>query len=513
MARDSTTHTPNKIQTLPDLAVALSELRAQGKRIVHCHGLFGQIHPDSIRYLFTAKQQGDVLVVTITPDQFANSESGPVFDEQLRAEMLAALQDVDYVAVSQWPTTTPVIHLLKPDVHVMGKNYINDTGGNSDMLHEEKAAVLEEGGRIHFADDIQHPLPGIQTSLPAVYPPYVDSYLQDFREQHTVTEIIQMVTALQPLKVMVVGEAILDEYVYGDVIGKSGKEPILAMRYISQEIHAGGSVVIANHLAGFCEHVELVTYLGEENTREDFIRRNLRTNVSPVFVYKSGSPTIVKRRFVEKYLVTKLLEVYEMNDEPLSGAEESELCTVLARRFQEYDAVIVADYGHGLITPRTVDSLCDKASFLAVNTQINAANNGFHTLSKYPRADYICVHEGEVRLDQRSRRADLQELVLKIANRMNSQLAMVTRGKHGSLLYHSQDGFTQCPALSTSVVDRIGAGDAVLAITSLCAAARMPVDVIGFIGNMVGAQAVTIVGNRSAIDRAALFSSIQGVLR
>ena len=65
--------------------------------------------------------------------------------------------------------------------------------------------------------------------------------------------------------------------------------------------------------------------------------------------------------------------------------------------------MIVADYGHGLITPRMADLMIEKSRFLAVNTQINAANIGFHTISKYRRADYVCIQEGELRHDSRSR--------------------------------------------------------------------------------------------------------------
>jgi sugar/nucleoside kinase (ribokinase family) len=90
---------------------------------------------------------------------------------------------------------------------------------------------------------------------------------------------------------------------------------------------------------------------------------------------------------------------------------------------------------------------------------------------------------------------------------------MVTRGKLGTLLYRAGDGFYECPALSIKVVDRIGAGDSVLAITSLCEAKGLPPEVTGFVANLVGAQAVTIVGNRSAIDRVQVLKGIEAVLK
>ena len=272
-------------------------------------------------------------------------------------------------------------------------------------------------------------------------------------------------------------------------------------------------MAIGNHLADFCGSIELLTYLGDTDSHESFVRRHLKPNIKPTFIYKSNSPTIVKRRYVENYSLSKLFGVYQINDELLKESEEKEFCAALEARLPACDVVIVADYGHGLITPRVIELLSSQAGFLAVNTQINAANIGFHTISKYKRTDYICIHEGEIRHDSRSRKGDLKELVIDLSRRLSCSTVMVTRGKNGTLLYREGEGFFECPAFAVKVVDRIGAGDAVLALTSLCVAAGMPADVIGFIGNLVGAEAVAIVGNKGSIKRVRLLQSIESILK
>ena len=146
-------------------------------------------------------------------------------------------------------------------------------------------------------------------------------------------------------------------------------------------------------------------------------------------------------------------------------------------------------------------------------TQINAANIGFHTISKYPHADYICIQESELRLDHRNKVENLRPLIEDVAKRLSSSTVMVTRGSEGTLLYQEAEGFSECPAFAIKVVDRIGAGDAVLSITSLGAAAGLPTDVIGFLGNLAGAQAVTIVGNSASISRVALLKSVEALLK
>lgn len=504
----------DKIKPIEEVAEILAAQKDKGARVALCSGSFEFLHSGHIRKLSVARGGGDTVVVAITADQYVNLGPGrPLFNERLRAETVSALSDVDFVFVNKWPSAAVAIRLLKPDVFVRADTDKDEDPIDEDLWEAEAVAAREVGAQLTTANGASFSASRILNETFGVLAPEVNLFLRDFRRQYSASEVVKAISSLDSLKVLIIGEAILDEYVYGDTLGKSAKEPILALRYLSSEMHAGGSVVIANHLADFCKEIELVTYLGEQNTREEFVRKSLKQNVHPNFVLKAGSPTIVKRRFVEKYLISKLLEIYEINDEPMETGEEAALCEILEERLKQSDLVIAADYGHGLITPRIVDLLCQKARFLAVNTQINAANAGYHTISRFPRADYVCLHEGEVRLDQRDRTSDIRFLVEKLSNRLNARLVMVTQGKHGSLLYHRERGYSACPAFAVKVVDRVGAGDSVLAISSLCAARDLPLEMTGFISNMVGAQAVTILGNRTSIDREQLFLGIQGILR
>jgi len=110
-----------KIRELSDLASALSNLRSQGRTVVHCHGVFDLLHVGLLRYFDEAKAMGDVLVVTLTTDKHVNKgPHRPAFTEQLRAEVLAALECVDFVAINPTATAVEAIRLLKPDVYVKG---------------------------------------------------------------------------------------------------------------------------------------------------------------------------------------------------------------------------------------------------------------------------------------------------------------------------------------------------------------------------------------------------------
>ncbi len=116
-------------------------------------------------------------------------------------------------------------------------------------------------------------------------------------------------------------------------------------------------------------------------------------------------------------------------------------------------------------------------------------------------------------MDRRSRSGDLKDLTRDLAKQTNCPTVMVTRGANGSLLCRDGKDFTTCPAFAFKIVDRMGAGDAVLAITSLLAATQAPPEVISFVGNLAGAEAVAIVGNERSIGRVQLLKSITSILK
>jgi rfaE bifunctional protein kinase chain/domain len=342
-------------------------------------------------------------------------------------------------------------------------------------------------------------------------PPH-DRFLAELRSRHGCDRVVDYLDRIRDLKILVVGETIIDEYVYCDAIGKSSKEPILVIKIASSERFAGGILAVANHVANFSDRVGLISFLGSSNGHEDFVHDRLSDTVDARFLMRSDSPTIVKRRYIERYFFQKLFEVYEINDDRLPKADNLKLCELLLEQLPGYDVVIVVDFGHGILSAEAIELLCAKARFLAVNAQSNAGNLGYHSISKYPRADHVSMAENEIRLEARDRRGDLREIVLELVNRMGYGRVVVTRGSHGCLCYSQDEGFVEVPPVAEKVVDRIGAGDAFLSLTAPCAALGAPLEVLGFIGNAVGAEAVATVGNREAVAKEALRRRIEGLL-
>jgi rfaE bifunctional protein nucleotidyltransferase chain/domain len=502
----------SKVKDIDALAALLGGAR-RGKKVVQCHGVFDLMHIGHIRHFQEARKLGDILVVTVTPDRFVNKgPHRPVFTETLRAEAIASLGCVDYVAINRWPSAVEAIALIRPDVYAKGSDYKDAGSDHTGGIINERNAVEAGGGRLAFTDEITFSSSTLLNQHMPVFSSEVSDYLDGFRSRHSIDDVTGLLKKAERLKVLVIGEAIIDEYQYCETLGKSGKEPILAAQFIRGEKFIGGSLAIANHVAAFAGRTHLVTMLGSVDSHEQFIREKLLPGIEPTFLTMEGASTIVKRRFIETYPFQKLFEVYVMDEEG-GAANAGKLCELLERTLPAFDLVVVADYGHGMLGAEAIRVLCEKARCLAVNAQLNAGNHGFNTVSKYGRADFISLSEKEIRLETRNPSGDLQAIVERVATELDCPRVLVTRGAKGNLCYSRGEGFFNVPGLAIKTVDRVGAGDAVFAVGSLCAALDAPMEVIGLIGNAVGIEAVGIVGNQRFIERAPLIKHLEALLK
>lgn len=503
-----------KIVPLSFLAGLVSELQRNGKAVVQCHGVFDLLHIGHIRHFEAAKRLGDVLVVTVTPDRYVNKgPDRPVFGEALRAAAVGALGCVDYVAVNEWPMAVEAIRLLKPDIFVKGSEYRDAAADRTRGIVFEEEAVKESGGRLAFTDDVMFSSSGLLNRNFGIYPDRTAKFLDAFAARYGAAGILKWLDSVRALKVLVIGEAIIDEYQYCETMGKSGKEPVLAARHIGTERFAGGIMAVANHTAAGSDHVTMLTCLGQTDSHEDFIVDHTRPQIDKIFHYVDNAPTILKRRFIEAYPAQKLFEVYVMADPDVYATQSAALRENLDAILPSFDVVIVADYGHGMITAELADTLCSEAKFLAINTQVNAGNQGLNTVSKFRRADFISISERELRLDARRPGVGLRELVLGISEKLSCERVLITRGEQGCLAYSRAEGFSEVPAFTGRVVDRVGAGDAVLSVTSLLAARGAPMEIVGFAGSCAGAIAVGTTGNRESIERVPFARFIECLLK
>ncbi len=506
--------TENKIKTFKELCQIVSKLKKKGKKVVQCHGVFDIIHPGIIRHIEAAKRLGDVLIVTVIRDKDVRKGPGyPIFGEELRAKNVASLGCVDYISVVDDSAPLKCVKFLKPDVFARGQDYKDRDQGVMRKIRQEEEALDVAGCKIHYTPGEVFSSTKIINQFLDVYPEETRKYLREFQKKYSAQDIITQLGGLKKLKVLIIGDTIIDEYHYCAPLGKSVKEHLVVNKYLSDESFAGGVLAVANHVAGICDNVHLVTILGNQNLRENFILRKLKENIKPKFFYRQDAATLVKRRFIDEYLNQKLFEICYINDNELPRKLEGQILEYLKKQIPKYDLIMIGDYGHNFITKKIIQLVEDKAKILTVNVQANGANLGFNMVTKYHAIDFTCIDEPEARFACQDRFGKIDDIAKILAKRVHAKCLIITRGKNGSIGINSGGKLNLTPAFSSRVIDRIGAGDAYFSFAAPCFAKGLPLELISFVGNVAGAIAVQIVCNHEPVEPQKLFEFIYTLLR
>ena len=504
-----------KIRNLEELQQIIADLKSKGKKIVHCHGVFDLLHIGHIKHFKEAKIFGDVLIVTITPDEFVHKgPNRPAFKTELRLEALAALESIDFVAANKWSNAIETIKTLQPDIYCKGSDYKDHTEDITGKIDDEAAAVKSVGGIIKYTENITFSSSSLLNKFGDLYNESQKTFIQNVLNSRNFDEIKTMVDKLKSLNVLVVGETIIDQYIFCEALGKSGKEPVLVLRDLEMDLYAGGAAAIARHLSDFCGSVSLLSMLGEKMEHKDFVLESLPGNIKPYFVYKENAPTITKKRFVDHISKSKSLGVYSINDSQMNGENQNQLNSYLYELIPNHDLVIVSDYGHGFISGKTAKSISKHSIFTSLNAQINAANIGYHTMNNYRDIDCAIINETELRHELRDRKSSVENLMKKLSKKLQAKMLVVTRGNSGAKLFElDKNTFHQCPAFAVKVVDKIGAGDAMLALISCSLKRGFDADLSLFIGSLAAAQSVETIGNSTPVNKMKLLKTISHIIK
>ena len=262
-----------KIIPFADAPALFAKLRADGKRLVQCHGTFDLVHPGHIVHLEDAKRLGDALVVTVTDDKHVNKGPGrPYFNDTLRARTLAALSCVDYIVLIPHTAAVEAIETVKPHVYCKGTEYAdasNDVTGN---IHDDVATVLKHGGEVRYLGDVVFSSTRLLNRHFEAANPEVAEFCGQLASRFSPQDLASAVAGFSGLRVLVVGDTIFDRYSYVKVQGLTSKNRIISGRYLEEETQAGGALAVYRHIKQFTTKVRLLSLLGNEDWLEPVLR-------------------------------------------------------------------------------------------------------------------------------------------------------------------------------------------------------------------------------------------------
>lgn len=492
-----------KFLSRSELLALRDRARTEGRVVVQCHGCFDIVHPGHVRHLRAAANQGDILLVSITADALMNKGDGrPLFPQELRAENLAALDFVDWVYINPDATAETLLEEVRPDVYIKGREYESN---DDPRFKAERSAVERHGGRVIFSSgDVVFSSTALIAAMEHRENPFQARLHQLVEAQGlTPARMDSIIDTFSGRRVVVFGETIIDTYVVCDRPDVAGEAPVMSLRPLQQTSYDGGAAIIARHLAAMGAHPTLVTALPTSPQAAAFERRLLAEGVDVRWIDVEG-PMLEKQRFlVGSQKVMKLDLVRPIVAD--SGAR-TELIGLAKDLAEECEGAILADFGNGLLSPRTLAELQGvlrpKVRILAGDVSGRRAG-----LMSMLRMDLLCPTESELRDAVHDYADSLNAVVWKLMSLTKARNVLVTMGADGLIAFDRLPGADQMqgwharvrgehiPAMAVHAVDQLGCGDALLATATLALLAGSTVAEAGYLGSVAAAHQAARLGN------------------
>ncbi len=457
---------------------------------VFVSGTFNVLHPGHLRLLKFARESGEKLVVGVLSDRIAGVAAHVPQELRLDSVKMNGLVDDAFIIED---SVIDVILKLKPALVVKGKEH--RTHENS-----EQKAVDSYGGKLLFSsgDVVFSSLDLIRREM-GIQEPKAISLPVDFMLRRGVTNslLLSLLSKMEKVKVVVVGDTIADEYISCDPLGMSEEDPTIVVTPISTRTFIGGAAIVAAHASSLGAKVKYFSVVGNDETAK-FCRGELtKYGVEHDLLIDDARPTTLKQRFRSRNKT--LLRVSHLVQRSIDESMQASLSSKVIAACQDADLLIFSDFNYGCLPQAVVDQIIA----VAVKNEIkivadSQSSSQIGDIARFKNADLLLPTEREARLALRNTEDGLvvlAELVCKVAD---ANCVILKLGEQGVLL-HGRRGSSwetdQIEALNSAPQDVAGAGDCMMVAASLAMTVGANLWESGTLGSLAAAIQVGRVGN------------------
>jgi cytidyltransferase-like protein len=456
----------HKIKTAEQLRAIIGP-PPRKKRVIMCHGVFDVVHPGHIRHLLYAKSKADLLVASITADKhITKGVHRPHVTQDLRALNLAAFEMVDYVIIDRNDTPLANIETIEPDYFAKGFEY--NAKDLAPRTAEEAAIVEAYGGELIFTPgDIVYS----SSALINLAPPSVKlETLQILMERNDITfdRLRDVLSSMPGQRVHIVGDTIVDSYTQCAMIGGQTKTPTMSVLYERRIDYVGGAGVVAKHLVAAGAKVTFSTVLGDDAFKTFAMDDMQAAGIDMRAVIDPSRPTVNKNAIVvDGYRLLKVdtLDNRSISDNILASIAEAVSSTPA-------DAVVYSDFRHGLFNRRTLPELIKAIPPGVYRVADSQVASRWGNITEFTDFDMITPNEREARFALADQDSGIRPLASVLYDTARCKLLILKLGERGILAcrgrdHVSLDSFFVIDSFVDRVVDAVGAGDALLAYSTL----------------------------------------------
>ncbi len=467
--------------------------------IALCYGHFTSIHPGHIRYLEYAKSNGLPLWVAVKGgvDFGSGVEKNryPILD---RCESVAALQLVDGVLALEDKSLSEAIAFLQPKFLILGKEFEDDrkfeVSNAVDIAKQLDCEVRYHSGTTHY--ESAQLLHGNSNDLNLKKLRTFDAVCK--KNNIVKNDLIREVESFSKVRVMVLGDVIVDRYIACDALGMSAEAPVIVVGELESRDFMGGAAIVAAHVASLGAECHLISVVGNDPCAE-FLEANLaKMNIQRDLVCDSTRPTTLKTRYMVG--AQKVFRVSKLKDHNLPKDIENKVIEKIINIAGSVNGILISDFVYGVISKSILEVI------EAVSTRYNIpvfgdlqCSSQIGDVSKFKNFKLIFPTEREARISIGSKDSGIEWVANHLMDKTNSRGIIMKLGPEGFIVYESGNSIDKkrqhFPALVSNPLDVSGAGDSLFAAVSVAVSSGADIISAAAIGCCTAALAVQTVGN------------------
>jgi rfaE bifunctional protein kinase chain/domain len=458
-----------------------------GRSVAFVSGNFNVVHPGHLRLLKFAAEQADLLVVGVNP----NTAPGVTVEQTMRIENVRSISLVDHVARLD-TDAADFIARLRPEIVVKGKEFEDRSNPEQDVVSSYGGKLIFSSGEVRFASlallecDIDVDIATVRKPL-------------DYPKRHAfdITGLKRLLGRLSGIRVAVIGDLIVDEYVTCDAIGMSQEDPTIVVTPLMTRTFVGGAGAVAAHAHGLGADVSFFTLVGCDEAAA-FARSTLeQQGVGCEMFVDETRPTTRKQRF--RALNKTLLRVNHLRHHHAEADIQHKLLAAVEKALGTCDLLLFSCFNYGCLPQDLVDAVSDRARangiMMCADSQVSSQTGD---ISRFKGMTLLTPTEREARVALNDFTSGLAVISERLIEKARARNVIVTLGAEGALISTFADGALQSdrlPAFNALPKDVSGAGDCLF--TSCAMAGRAGADIweAAYLGSLAAALQISRVGN------------------
>ncbi len=456
---------------------------------VFVSGHFNILHPGHLRLLRFAKELGDKLIVGLESDRIAGESA--YITQNLRFESLKEINWIDEVLIFD-EKLDKFLEKIKPNIILKGNEfksqnnieskYIDKFGGKLIFFSGNKLFSTKDLLRQEFLNSDKAPI----------------NFPHKYFNRHNISKIKlkKVVNKFSELKICVLGDLIIDEYISCEPLGMSQEDPTIVVSPNDFTKFIGGAGIVAAHAASLGANVEFISVAGNDKINDFALKELHRHNVQPTLLIDENRPTTLKQRFRSKDKT--LLRVSYLHQNKISEELQLKIFEKIEDISSDIDLFVFSDFNYGCLPQKMVNKIIEllksKNIFISADSQ---SSSQIGDISRFKQMGLITPTEHEARLSLKDINSGLVFLAEKIKNQAIAENCFLKLGSDGLLVQSNDKNFItdRLDALNSSPKDSAGAGDSLLIVSSMVLALKGNIWMAAGLGSLAAAIQVGRVGN------------------